>query len=301
MTIFNMFRMHSRIQNILLSDVNVQKYSISKLKRITKNDIIPHNKRMAAIRLYELGEKDFAINFLIEQMTQYEKPGTSDQTINETCVNTAIALGRINDRRAIIPLLNALGELPFFGASYALGIMNQSEIIAELVKLASIDNRKGIHAIVALGFMKHETALPFLIEIIENQQEFDKKFEKESSARLLTHIAFKILGQYDNHSAQNLFLSNLTKDVIAFLLSDYVHFERFPHAYSVGNKVGWHVAKKYGWDKYVKSDREQFAFLFTHISHWTTYCKTTCPFKSQEEVEALREDIKDKIWQELGK
>jgi hypothetical protein len=286
---------------MFLDDETVKKYSIRELKRITKNNIVPHNKRMAAIRLYELREKDFAINFLIEQMSLYAKPGTPYQTINETCVNTAIALGRINDKRAITPLFNALGELPFFGASYALGLMNGSEITTELVKLATLESRKGIHAIIALGFMKHERALPFLIEIIEHQQEFEKNYQKDSSTQLLTHFAFKILGLYDNGAAKNLFLSNLTKDRMAFLLSDYVHFERFPHAYTVGNEVGWHIAKKYGWDKYVKSDDQQFAFLFTHISHWATYCKTTCPFKSQDEVDALREDIKNKIWQELGK
>ena len=88
---------------------------------------------------------------------------------------------------------------------------------------------------------------------------------------------------------------------MAYLLSDYVHFERFPQAYTVGNEVGWSITKKYGWDKYIRTDGEQFPFLFTHISHWGTYCKITCPFKSQEEADSLREDIKNKIWSELGK
>ncbi len=299
--IFTRLGMRSKIQNMYLNGEIEKKYSIGKLKRIVRNNIIPHNRRMAAVRLYQLGERDFAINFLIEQMSLYLKPDTPAQTKSETCVHAAIELGRTKDKRAITPLLMALGELPFFGVSYALAQINGAEITGELERLASLENRKGIHAAIALGFMKHDRALPFIKEIVEHRQAFDSKYLKDFSTSTVTYFADKILGLYDNEDAKKLFLSTLTKDSLAYLISDYVHFVRFPRAYTVSHILGRDVSRKYGWDKYVKTDGEQFAFLFTHISHWVTYCMTTCPFKTQEEVDALREDIKNKIWRELGK
>src|SRR5207344_988536 len=101
MSIFHKLGMQTSIQHLFLDGEIEKKYSVGKLKRIVKDNIIPHNKRMAAIRLYDLGEKDFAIAFLIEQMNLYTKPDTPANIKNETCVHAAIALGRINDRRAI--------------------------------------------------------------------------------------------------------------------------------------------------------------------------------------------------------
>jgi hypothetical protein len=195
----------------------------------------------------------------------------------------------------------ALGELPFFCVSYALAQMGDAELTVEIARLASLEDRKGIHAIITLGFMKHEKALPSLIEITEHKQEFDNKYRGDFSTAMLTSYAHDILGLYDNEAAESLFLSTLTKDGVAFLLMGYVNFARFPLAYTVSYEVRWYVVKKYGWDKYVNSDESQFVFFFTDISHWDEYCKMICPFMSQDEVDVLREDIKNKIWIELGK
>lgn len=276
-----------------------KRYSIGKLKRIVRNNTIPLNTRMAAVRLYELGEHDFAIRALIEQMNLYLNPDTPDSIKNETCGYAAIELGRTKDERAIIPLFKALGELPFFSASHALAQINGHEVASKLEGLASLENRKGIHAVIALGLMKHEKAIPFLMEIVEHEQEFDNKYRGDFSTEMLTHYARRILGLYDNEAAKNLFLSTLTRDGVAFFLFDYVHFVRFPRAYNVDD-VGWRVAKKYGWDKYINSDESEFVFFFTDTSHWHDYYKTICPFKSQGEIDAMREDIKNKIWIELG-
>jgi hypothetical protein len=300
MTVFLALGLHSRVQSMFLNGEIVKKYSIGKLKRIVKNNTIPFNTRLAAARLYEVGEHDFAISALIKQMNLYLNPDTPNQIKNETCCYAAIELGRTKDERAIAPLFKALGELPFFSASHALAQINGPEVVDNLERLASLENPKGIHAIIALGLIKHEKAVPFLMEIVEHEQEFNNKYRGDFCNDLLTYYACKIIGLYDNEAAKNLFLSTLTKDGVAFFLFDYVHFARFPRAYNV-NDVGWRVAKKYGWDKYINSEATEFVFFFTHISHWGNYCKTACPFKSEGEVDELREDIKNKIWIELGK
>jgi hypothetical protein len=285
----------------LLSEEKAKKCSKSRLRRIVNNDIIPFNRRSAAVRLYEIGDQDFAIDFLIHQMNQYKAPETSPTTIHETCVSTAIALGRLGDKRAEKPLLDALGALPFFGTSYALSQLNGADVVVELEKLASLESEKGIHAVVALGYLKKEKALPWLIEIIKNKKQYDEKYKGAPYTYGLTHSAFKILGLYDSENAEKIFKSLLDKDWIDILLGEYVSYEKHPQSYSIGNEVGWQVSKKYHWDNYLDSDRAIFPFIHTHISHWNTYMKSPCPFKSQEEIDLFKEEILHNILKGLGK
>lgn len=285
----------------LLSEEKAKKCSKSRLRRIVNNDIIPFNRRSAAIRLYEIGDQDFAIDFLIHQMNQYKAPETSPTTIHETCVSTAIALGRLGDKRAEKPLLDALGALPFFGASYALSQLNGEDVVVSLEKLASIDTEKGLHAVVALGYLKNEKALPWLIEIIKNKKQYDERFKNAPYTYGLTYSVYKILGLYDSESAEITFKALLDKNWIDLLLGDYVSCEKFPNSYLIGKEVGWQVSKKYGWDKYLDSDGALFPFIHTHISHWDTYMKSPCPFKSQEEIDSLKEKILNDILRVLGK
>lgn len=285
----------------LLSEEKAKKCSKSRLRRIVNNDIIPFNRRSAAIRLYEAGDQDFAIYFLIRQMNQYKAPETSPTTIHETCVSTAIALGRLGDKRAEKPLLDALGSLPFFGASYALSQLNGENVVVELEKLASLESEKGIHAAVALGYLKNEKALPWLIEIIKNKKQYDEKFKSAPYTYGLTHSAFKILGLYDSESAENIFKALLDKGWLDILLGEYVSYEKFPKSYLIGTEVGWQVSRKYGWDKYLDSDGALFPFIHTHISHWNTYMKSPCPFNSQEEIDSLKEKTLNDILKVLGK
>lgn len=295
MAIFQMFRMHSSMQKMFLDGEIEKKYSVSKLKRIVRNNLIPHNKRMAAIRLYQLGEKDFAVNFLIEQMSLYKKPETPRQTICETCVNTAIALGRLKDDRAQPPLIDALGSLPYFGASYALSLFNGYNTVAELQKYSSLETEKGIHALISLGFMGHESALPLLITIFDNKNDYDDKFNKSFSSSGLSYWVYKILGLYNDENAKKIFLSNLSDSYIDIFLREYVQHVMFPHAYTIGNEVGWQITVKYGWDMYIDTDGARFACMSVFLTSWGTYFKTVCPFETQDEVDSLKKFIRSKI------
>ncbi|WP_243374131.1 hypothetical protein [Geotalea sp. SG265] len=288
-------------KGFLMDDENEKKYSKFRLKRIVKSEGIPYRRRLAAIRLYEIGEQEIAINFLIQQMNLYKLPETSPTTIYESCVNTAIALGRLGDKRTEKPLLDALGKLPYFGASYALSQMNGVDITLELEKQASLENEKGIHAVIALGYLKSERVLPWLIEIVENKKQYDEQLKNQPYTYALTHFAFKILGLYDSKRAEDIFKSILDRDWIDILLGEYVSYEKYPNSYAIGNEVGWQVSKKYGWDKYLDTDGALFPFIHTHISHWNTYMKSPCPFNSQEEIDSLKEKILNDILRELGK
>ncbi len=295
MMVFTRLGMHSRIQNMYLNGEIEKKYSIGKLKRIVRSNVIPHNRRMAALRLYELGEKDLAINFLIEQMNLYKKPETPRQTICETCVNCAIALGRLKDDRAKPALIESLGSLPYFGASYALSLLNGRDTIAELQKYSSLETERGIHAAIALGFMGHDSALPLLTKILENKNSYDDKFNQSLASAGISFWAYQIIGLFDDNNAKKIFLSNLNDSFIDIFLFEYVHYVMFPQAYTVGNEVGWQITVKYGWDKYIDSDGARFACMSVFLDGWSRYFKTDCPFKTQEDVDSLRKTIRGKI------
>lgn len=299
MFVYNSLGMRDRVQKFFLDQESVKRKSALKLKWIMRHNIIPHNRRMAAIRLYELGMKDIAIDFLINQMNLYKKPETARQTICETCVNTAIALGRLKDSRAQLPLLEALGSLPYFGASYALSLYNGENTISELQKLVSLESEKGVHALIALGYMRHESALLLLITIFENKNDYDEKFKGSFSSGGLSHYVYKILGLYNEQKAEKIFLSNLSDSYIDIFLMEYVNHEMFPHNYMIGNEVGWLITRKYGWDKYIDSEGARFACMCVFLTSWDTYFKTDCPFETQDEVDSLKKAIRRKIWREL--
>jgi hypothetical protein len=298
--VFNLFGMKDRIQKFYLEQESVKQKTGRKLKWIMRHNIIPYNRRVAAIRLYELGLKNIALDFLINQINLYKKPKTTRRTICETCVNTAIALGRLKDSRALFPLLEALGALPYFGASYALSLLNGKNTIVELQKLSSLETEKGIHALVALGYMGQESALQSLIKIYENKTDYDEKFRGSFASSGLSYYVYKILGLYNEENAEKIFLSNLNDSFIDIFLMDYVHHEMFPHAYMVGN-AGWLITRKYGWDKYIDTDGARFTCLSVFLTSWDNYFKTNCPFKTQEEVDSLKKDIRRKVWRELPK
>ena len=69
------------------------KYAYYK-KRLEKKGI-PAQQRELAIELYNLGDKDYAPDFLIRQMNQYKDPMVHETAKRETCMATALTLGRL--------------------------------------------------------------------------------------------------------------------------------------------------------------------------------------------------------------
>lgn len=289
------------LNNIFLTPDSVKKKSKLSLRFTLMFNPIPHNQRMAAVRLYELGAKNTAINILITQLNLYKQPGTARKTICETCVNTAIALGRLGDSRAELPLLEALGSLPYFGDSFALSLFYGGNPPDKIRSEASLDTERGLHALIALGYMKDESALPSLLNIFENKTAYDKKFESSFPSSGVSYYVYKLLGLYNEEHAEKIFLSNLSDSYIDIFLMEYVHIEMFPQSYSIGNEVGWLITRKYGWDKYVDSDAARFACMSVFLTSWDEYFKTDCPFEHQDDVSFLKNAIRRKARNSLPK
>jgi hypothetical protein len=258
--------------------------SIENLKELVDKGI-PAEKRMAAIELYQRGEKDFAIKFLIKQMNLYKDPKTHENIKRETCMASAVILGRLKDKLAVEPLFEALGEISRCAAAYALAKINGPEIEERLLNIVGLETLKGIHAAIALGLMRNEKVVPNLIYLIEHKKEYEEKYKNNIAMELFDLHAFMILGTYkENRLAEKAFRKHLTKAGIKSILMGFISHEKYPQSYIFSNEMAWEIAKKYGWDKYFDTEEEKYVFTYTNPEKW---------------VEDMRNEIVEIIWKEI--
>lgn len=254
-------------------------------KKMLEKKGIPADQRKLALELYRLGEEEYALDFLIRQMNQYKDPAVHKNIKRETCMATALTLGRLRDRRAIDPLFEGLGEICRFAAAYALAKINGPDVEERLIKLVSLDNKKGLHAIIALGFLNNEKAVPYLIKIMEHLDEYEKRYENDCAFDLVENIILGVLGLYpNNESADAAFRKFISKFHIILFLSDYVHEDVWSGSFIITHEIGWKVVKKYGWDRFIDSEKKRDACEYTTSDKW---------------AEDLRKEIADKIWVEM--
>jgi hypothetical protein len=272
---------------------SVEGLSVKQLKAVTKGEM-PAFARVAAVRLYELGEKDYAIDFLINQMNLFKDPKVHENIKRETCPEAAKALGKLRDTRAIEPLFEALGELAY-GAAYGLAKINGPEVEKRLLLLAESNQKEGVYAAVALGYMKNQTIISKLIQILEHYKEYEEKIKDRWIPFIRMHT-LRILGSYTGDKiAEDAFKKFLSKPDIGFILLDYLHQDK----YRLQSEIEWEIVVKYGWDSYLDMEERRFAFRYTSLDRWKEYSNVPCPFESQAEVERLREKIIDQIWNEM--
>lgn len=265
------------------------------LKRIIITDrTAPASKRLAAIILFDRGEKVYAINFLISQMEQYKDPLIHKNIKFETCPEAARVLGRLQDRRAIEPLFEALGELAY-GAAYGLAKINGTDVENRLFEISKSETKEGVYAAIALGLMRNEKIVRQLIDLLEN---FEKIRERISDIwiKALDSNIMNILGSYKNvKEAEDAFRKYLNKHHITSILT----FHLVQNDHPDHRETEWLTATNYGWDKYIDTDAKKFALSFRSISWWDTDYKTPCPFKTDTEIEKLREEVVENIWREM--
>lgn len=272
---------------------DIDNMSTTRLIIITKTSRVPAYARRAAIRLYELGEKNYAIDFLIKQMNRYKQSSTDKNIISETCPKAAIELGRLKDKRAIEPLFEALGELGF-GPAFGLAQLKDPTIEERLNKLAEGESKVSIFAAVALGYMKNELVIPRLIHLLENHKEYEIKINDVQSWLKIEIV--KILGAYIGNSlAEISFKKNVNKNDIDWFLSRYIHPDEHPSQRS----LEWEIVTKYDWKAYLDTDENIFAFRHAHIDKWKEYSDRPCPFKTMEDADNHRQVVVNSIMKAL--
>lgn len=268
---------------------DIDKASALRLIIVSQTSDVPALAREAAVRLYHLGKKRYAINFLIRQMDQYKSPATHRNIISETCPEAAKELGRLGDEHAIEPLFEALGELGY-GPAIGLAQHGNPGIENRLVKLAEGETKVAVFAALCLGYMKKEFVVPRLIDLLEQHQKYEEVIHDQIH-RLHTELKL-ILGAYrENLIAEQCFSDNLEKSDIDWILSSYLHQDQ----YCSQRWLEWEIVNKYQWQKYIESENEKFAFRHTSIGRWKEFSNTPCPFTSEENVIDLRQQILNSI------
>ncbi len=269
-------------------------------KEITKSTIeSPMVKRSAAMRLYELGEKDYAFEVLINQMLQYKNPHVPNNIKYETCTETIIALGQLVEKRAIEYLIEAMDEFSDIPA-FALALINGTDLIKRLLDLSIIQGIRGFGATLSLGFMNNKDVLPNVIEILEHTNEYQQKYRGKIMWQLRDDIMY-MLGNYDNETAREVFIDRIQLSDIKQYARNYEIVERrlSYFKYTDLSTLGWKIVKKYSWDKYLDTNEKRFVFSGYVVNQWGKVYNTPCPFKSDAEVEKIRDGIIEKIWREI--
>lgn len=221
------------------------------LKSLLKTDP-PAGVRVAALRLYALGEKDLALNTILEQMNQYKDPATPMTPRVETCPNAALDLGRLGDLRAIPDLIEAM-DVYTFNAAFSLSLLDGEDLKRKLKSIANLNNPRGIGAILALGLMCDVSVLPHIADIVRNMNSYeDKYFAGQRIPPWISYEILFILGNYNNAEAEQIFLEELTRYDISHLIKDYA-FEKSMQAYKNIRQIGWRIVNKFGWNKYLNN------------------------------------------------
>lgn len=269
----------SELQKVLyMGKVDFEKMSAHELKRIIITEkTIPAHKRLAAEILYKFGEQTYAVDFLIRQMNLYKNPATHKNIKHETCPRTAEALGRLQDKRAIEPLFEALGELAY-GPAYGLAKINGPDVEKRLLELSESEKKEGIYAVIALGFMKNEEIVPRLVYILDNVKEIKEKI-RDDWISAISFFIVRILGAYrDNKLAKDTFKKHV-KPYIGSILCDYLMQDEYEK-----HEIEWEAVINYGWNKYLDTEEKRYVFKYTNPDKW---------------VEDVRNEIIEKIWQEM--
>jgi hypothetical protein len=275
----------------LLSSYDVfNKLSALELRDIITNCQIPALARRAAVRLYGLGERDFALEFLINQMNQYNIPSTSKNIIRETCPEAAKELGRLKDDRAVEFLFSALGELGF-GPAYGLAKYNSPDIEHRLASISKNESKEAIYSAVALGYMKNIQIIPRLVQLINNYKKYEQKINDMWVFRL-RHEILCILGSYSGNSiAINTFYKHLASNDIDYILNKYLHQNNNPSL----RWLEWEIVTSYNWSSYVDNEEKKFCFRYLHIDQWKKYSSLPCPFNSMTDITNIRAQIVNDI------
>jgi len=247
---------------------------------------VPAVIRAAAMRLYELGEKDYAFNVLIAQMLQYKNPDVSKNTKYETCATTIIALGQLGEKRAIKYLIEAIDEFTNYPA-FALALIDGRDLEKRLIKLSKTEGIRGFGATLALGFMKNKDILPQILNILEHVDEYQQKYRGKIMWSLKNDIMY-MLGTYNDETARQIFIEKLEKHHIEHFIRDYVIVEKRKsyYKYTDLSTFGWEITRGFGWDKYLDTEEKHQIFSYT---------------KPGKEITRLRTKIVEEIWHEIRK
>ena len=268
---------------------DIDKASAWRLILAVKTTNVPALARKAAVRLYQLGKKKYAIDFLIKQMDQYKFPTTHRNIISETCPEAAKELGRLGDQLAIEPLFEALGELGY-GPAIGLAQHGDPEIEKRLVKLTEGESKVAVFAALCLGYMKNELIVPRLIHLMLQHNKYERVILDRIS-RLRGELIL-ILGAYKNNvPAEHCFRNNVNKADIDWILSWYLYQDQYPSQ----RWLEWEIVNKYQWQEYVKSANDKFVLRHINIERWKEYSDVPCPFTSENDITDHREQILDFI------
>lgn len=219
-------------------------------------DGVPADRRLASARLYELGERDLAIEMLIREMNrwkEYKDPDRAYTVRFESCAHAAMTLGSFRDEGAIDPLFEVLVDLEY-EAAYGLALIGGERVTRDLRRLASHDNPARVFALFGLGYMGLDECVEPLLNILEAWT---------GDRRDADYRITRLVGSLQSKSGMRYFLRELDEKWIEILLGHYVQVQARPGIarYAIPYYVPGHsLVLKYGWDKYLSTPEDREAF-----------------------------------------
>jgi len=210
---------------------------IETIKRLKHQIALGEKVTAAASHLYRLGEHEAASEAMLEEFRKYKDLDDPRHAGKSGRFRTTMIglIGQYRDYRAIPDLLEVL-DLYTIDAAYALAKIGGDELEEKLLSIATIDNLKGIGAVITLGYLRHPDVLPQLINLVVN---FESIWEVTVKPRLGLKSVYPfqlddlllVLGGYDDEEAIQILREKISRNCIMKILVFYALCQLEPEKY----------------------------------------------------------------------
>ncbi len=226
------------------------------LKAMEAKDILkeylttPGTAREAAFALYDLGEKELAVPYILESIKPFcsifqKKNGRDERKAAiYICANLGI-------KEAVATIFDNIVDLKEYGVE-ALAVIGGQEVREKAMQMTASDDVHSLYANYCLGLLKDESLLPTFLDMLANSETYEKKYGIESPKSFL----LVILGNYSNNTARLAFFKNVNQISLEWYVSDYYYYNDELNTYGWGarHKIRRDIVINQGWDRYLKNE-----------------------------------------------
>ncbi len=259
----------------------------------------PTTNWMAARALFEFGEKELALKYILEGIKPFNTFLNRPQGL-ESRTATAYYCAEHKIEEAIDLLFDHIVDLRNYGIE-SLAIINGKDVFEKAKQMSSLYDVRGLYATYLLGLFKDEFLIDKFIDMLENFDKYVEKYNSDEKTMAGRDFVIEILGNYSNDKAIINFYKNLgegrfAEDRISHFLFEYYEYHQCLRIYGISSryKLRKDIVDNHGWHKYFKNELYSKAFASEFIpDKWDIEENGSLKYKEKIKNEALENIMKD--------